>query len=214
MSNFPPISCCDPLSLPRAEANGSRISVTVPNGRRLTSGQWVAIPVQHPSIVVPLGQIDTGALRVAPSLTGDQTSAATLSKTSYPAGPIIFLSAPGIWYVYNPGTSVMAVVLDATGSFDDRWADGYALPAHTQVNPNGVATSLLAYNAFRRFALIQNNGSTPVRIRWDGTNPTTTTGIRIAPGAFIEFEGHQLTRNAIVGIEESGSVTLDIVEGV
>ena len=104
---------------------------------------------------------------------------------------LIILSPAGIvaqaaWTASPMGAGAFAAV-----SFDLR------LVARTSGVP-GVVVDL-----FTDAALVSQTGRpagppAALSFDYDGTNPTTTTGIRVAPGAFIEFEGHQLTRAAIV----------------
>ena len=209
---FPPYACCDPDSLRRADAP-SRISVVQPNPLTLAAGAWSDISIKHPAVIIPLTP-PTGQLYARPYDRGTSTTAATLQASAYVCGPVLRLSAPGVWRIWNAGTTaVNCLVLDATGTVEDSWGDGYTVAIHSQVAlAAAVATSVLAANAFRRYALIQNNGGGYARITWSGVNPTASTGIRLAPGAAYAFEGKQLVRSVIVGIEET-TTTIDVVEG-
>lgn len=210
---FPPYSAADPSVLQRADENGSR-KVVRPNPVSLKGSDWTAVPVLKPSFLVPLSP-PNGVLYARPFDRGDATSAATLQKTSYPGGPSLELSAPGVWYVYNTGSTVQATMLDATGAILEDVVKGYGAAAQTQVTLNGgVAATVLAANPFRRMAAIQNNGSVAVRLRWDGTDPTAAVGFRLIPNTTYIMCGDELSRNLIRGIEESGAPILDIVEGM
>lgn len=209
---FPPYSAADVDVLRKSDENGKR-KVMRPNPCSLTGSAWTPIPIYAPSFVVPRTPTN-GILYFRPFDRGDSTSAATLQATCYVGGPVLEISAPGIWWVWNSGTTCQAMILDATGAIVEGMTDGYTLAAHSQATlSTGTVTVLAAANAFRRMVTIQNNGSVAVRLRWDGTNPTTSTGFRLLPGAVLTMDGNELTRNAVTGIEESGSVVVDVVVG-
>lgn len=211
MTSFPPYSAADISVLRRADRSGQR-SVEKPNPVSIKGG-WNRIPVIAPSTLVFLAP-PQGSVYYRPFDMGDSTSQATLQATCFVAGPSIPLSAPGVWWVYNAGTSVNGLMIDATASIDKAWFDGYLKAAFTRVDMNtAAAQTVLAANAYRRMVAIQNNGTTPVRLRWDGTDPTTATGFRLLGGQTLVMDCCELTRNQIRGIEESGTPQLEVIEG-
>lgn len=69
-----------------------------------------------------------------------------------------------------------------------------------------VVTTLLAANASRRFAEIQNNdGAVYMRFTTDGTNPNTAAGMRLGPGQSWTSPAGFAPTGAINAIMESGA---------
>jgi hypothetical protein len=60
-------------------------------------------------------------------------------------------------------------------------------PTQTYPGPTGAQVNTVELPA--GFAVIQNNGSNPVRWRDDGTAPTTTVGMLLNPGAELDYNG-------------------------
>lgn len=78
-----------------------------------------------------------------------------------------------------------------------------------------TAGTILAANAARRYCLVQNNDATKyLRLRVDGTAPTTSTGIRIAPGGYWESSPGYAPNGAIKVIAETaGGIAVEALEG-
>lgn len=95
-----------------------------------------------------------------------------------------------------------------------------------QVAVSNAVVTILTPSQKMKVGTIQNNGATAVRISIDGgagytdarsgdtgTDPSTTTGIRIAAGkelAINTLYGDAGLHKPIVGISEGSSVTLDV----
>lgn len=78
---------------------------------------------------------------------------------------------------------------------------------------SGVTTLSVA-NAARRSIHVQNNdASIYLRLRVDGTDPTTSTGLRIPPGGSWESPPNYAPTGAVKVIAESGSVACEALEG-
>jgi hypothetical protein len=78
-----------------------------------------------------------------------------------------------------------------------------------------TATELFAANAARRYAFVQNNDGTKyLRLRVDGTAPTTSAGVRIPPGGYWESPAGFAPTGAIQVIAETaGGVAVEGLEG-
>ena len=203
-----------PCACPGTPRAGDPNSWQGPNPITFVANTWQELPHAHgPQTIVPLAPVN-GVLWISPGRRGDATSDATLAATAYPSW---YTVAPGVYYAYwKPvvEANLQAAIFPRSYSGAVQ-PPTYVRATHSQVTLNGgAAANVLAANALRQFALIQNNGSTSVRLTWGGTDPTTSTGIRLEAGSSIAFEGPQLHRALIRGIEESGAPVLDIVEGV
>ena len=89
--------------------------------------------------------------------------------------------------------------------------------ADTQKSVTNANQALLAANANRRYALIQNNSAAGqvLRVTLDGTNATVAKGKRIQSGQSLELQGYVAT-TAIYGFMETADATannVDITEG-
>lgn len=79
---------------------------------------------------------------------------------------------------------------------------------------SGAVTTLAAANAARRYVLVQNNDAAIyLRLRVDGTDPTTAAGLRIPPGGAWESPAGFAPTGAIKVIAESGTVATEGLEG-
>lgn len=79
---------------------------------------------------------------------------------------------------------------------------------------SAAVKTLAAANAGRRYLLVQNtDASNYVRLRLDGTNPTTATGIRIAPGGYWESPALFAPTGDVKVIAETGSAICEGLEG-
>jgi len=105
---------------------------------------------------------------------------------------------------YNRSQGSVAIT-NVNGAFTD-----------TQQSVTNANQVLLAANANRRYALIQNNDPAQVlRVTLDGTAATATKGKRIQPGQSLELQGYVAT-TAINGMMEAATATannVDITEG-
>lgn len=81
--------------------------------------------------------------------------------------------------------------------------------AYQQLGSAAIASAAgLTVPSGARFAMIQNNGTQAVRWRDDGTNPTSSTGQRIAAdGQYFVYDGNL---SAIKFIREADGAILDI----
>lgn len=79
---------------------------------------------------------------------------------------------------------------------------------------SGAVTTLAAANAARRYVLVQNNDAAIyLRLRVDGTDPTTAAGLRIPPGGAWESPAGFAPTGDIKVIAESGTVATEGLEG-
>jgi hypothetical protein len=88
--------------------------------------------------------------------------------------------------------------------------------ANTRASVTSASVStLLAAKPTRRYVFVQNNDSgVYLRLTCDGVDPTTTQGIRIAPGGYWESPAMWAPVGAIKAIAESGAgVAVEVMEG-
>lgn len=101
------------------------------------------------------------------------------------------------------------------GSSNPSFAKGatYNPLGHQQLAEPAASTALPTVPATATVALIQNNGTVAVRIRYDGatTAPTTTTGLRIPAGTTLTWDVGQANLVTTRVIREAAGVTLDIL---
>lgn len=206
----------------RADKSQGLKSTSKPNFYRgLSARVWSEVVISHPSVLVVQSTIDA-RVYYYPSEKFTTSSPLLTETYAFIGGKYAFLPYPGVWYVwYDSATSGATVdvltldIGDASAAQAYMATGGYAVAAFTQVTLNtAAAQTVLAANPARKYALIQNNGTGPARFRWDGTAPTTTAGIQLLPGASYPFEGPELYRGLIQGIEVSGTPVIDVVEGV
>lgn len=201
---------------------GAKNLVAKPNFMSgLAARVWHEIPVAHAAIAEIQSVLDA---RVYFYPSEKFTTSSPVLTATYEAvgGKYGFLPYPELWYVWYDSATASATfdlnVLDFPNGCAARaymQTGGYTVAAHSQVTLNtGAAQTVLAANAARKYALIQNNGTGPARFRWDGTAPTAAIGIQLLPGASYPFEGPELYRGLIKGIEVSGTPVIDVVEGV
>lgn len=127
------------------------------------------------------------------------------------------------------GAAVTSAAANADGSQDIGGADGvtratFANPVpvkaapYTSLGYQQIANATLASSTAltvpggATVALVQNNGSQPVRFRPDGatTPPTASTGQRIPAGQTLTFDAGNAGLTALRFIREADGVTLDI----
>lgn len=101
-----------------------------------------------------------------------------------------------------------------SGDMDINNTAGAYTNSRATVLSSGVAT-LLAASATRRYCLVQNNDSSvAIRLTMDGSNPTTSQGIRIPAGGYWESPAMFAPTGAIKAIAESGAgCAVEVVEG-
>lgn len=79
---------------------------------------------------------------------------------------------------------------------------------YQQIVEPATATALTV-PANTTYALVQNNGTQPVRYRLDGTDPTASVGMRLAAGGTLHIRGATALAAARF-IREAAGVTLDV----
>lgn len=99
----------------------------------------------------------------------------------------------------------------AAGSVDITNTSGAMVNSEATV---ATAATLMAADARRRYVFVQNNSAgSYLRVTLDGSTPTASHGIRIAPGDYWENPAIFAPVGEIKAIAESGSVAVDMVEG-
>ena len=85
---------------------------------------------------------------------------------------------------------------------------------HTADNTvdNVTFETVLAANANRKSALIQNNGTTAIRVTMSAADPTATLGIRVPAGQNLPIDGPNVVTAAVKAISESGSNAIGVTE--
>ena len=85
---------------------------------------------------------------------------------------------------------------------------------HTADNTvdNVTAETVLAANTSRKYAMIQNNGATAIRVTISGATPTATMGIRVPAASALVIDQPFVTTGDIKAISESGSNAVAVVE--
>ena len=96
-----------------------------------------------------------------------------------------------------PVDSVYSLAVDITRTPGGTLNNG----AETSVGTS--ATQIVTATAGRRKLIVQNNGSTPVRIGASGV--AATTGFRLVAGGSVVFDMPHCPTNAIYAISESGT---------
>jgi len=111
--------------------------------------------------------------------------------------------------VGNPMPVVGAVTTDGVTDAELRATPVPVIETSTSTLANGVQTAVgtaavqvLAANAARKFAIIQNVGNAAVRVGVAGV--TNTTGFRLAAGASVVFGMPNVLTGAIFAIREGG----------
>lgn len=92
------------------------------------------------------------------------------------------------------------VFVTATGSVSAAPRETGTLANGAETAVAAAAVSILAANANRRSALIQNTGAANIRVGITGV--TATTGIRLVPGGILELAMPYIVTNAIFAIRE------------
>ncbi len=85
------------------------------------------------------------------------------------------------------------------------------LPA--QIAVTGASTQLLAGNAARKYAHFINNSSAVVFIQF-GSAAVIGQGIKLNLGAMYSLSGFELWQGAVNAVSASGTVNIDIFEGI
>lgn len=77
---------------------------------------------------------------------------------------------------------------------------------YNQLDSAGLATAvaLTAPSGDANCVVLQVEGTQAIRYRTDGTNPTTTVGMRLEPGQSLEFNGN-LTKLRVIR-EAAGAI--------
>jgi len=203
------IACCDPAKLPKSN---------YPNCMDLAPGAWSTIDIQHPSLVILVG--DFGyyggtTLWAFPDRQPDSTSQCVY-RTQGSAS--LFLYAPGRWKVYsNSPQMVHALVLDTycDAAFQAYVRTGYAQPTHTAITlAAATSTLVLAANTARAYALFINNDANNDAYLSFGPAAAANMGILLKKGGgSYEMAGENLWRGPINGFSTSGAQIL-VTEGV
>lgn len=124
-------------------------------------------------------------------------------------GDVHFVSRLGnrVRYDAPPTGNVMVANLPA--------AEGAYSRGAIAAQDNVTASVLFAANAARRILAIQNNDNAKfLRVRVDGTAPTTTAGLRIAPNGYWEAPAGFAPSGAVQVIAETaGGIAVEAVEG-
>lgn len=119
-------------------------------------------------------------------------------------------------------TTDAVVATDAAGTLSAKLrglvklASDAGTPTTTADQTVGAASaSILAANANRKSAIIQNTGTANARVCIDGVTATASKGLKLVPGQFITLTAPHVPRSAITAIRESGSdTTVAVVEVV
>jgi len=82
-----------------------------------------------------------------------------------------------------------------------------------QVMVSDTSTQLLAANPSRAYASISNNSSQTIYIQY-GIDAVWQTGFRISPGAVWIVNSMELFTGEINAITSTGSINIDVIEGV
>jgi hypothetical protein len=102
------------------------------------------------------------------------------------------------------------LVVNADGSINTKentigtWANG------VQTAVNGTAVQIQASNANRKRLLIQNVGTTNIRIGVSGV--TATTGTRLTPGSVLILQTPNVETNAIFSIAETSIASIALTQ--
>ena len=75
------------------------------------------------------------------------------------------------------------------------------------------STQLLAANSDRLYAQINNNGAQPIWVQV-GAPAAVGRGTRVTPGSMLNFQDNELYLGEINAITVSGSIGIDVIEGV
>lgn len=99
-------------------------------------------------------------------------------------------------------------VVDVDGALltTDKITAGTATDT-TDVAVAGTAVQLLATNATRKSALIQNVGDAAMRVTTDGSTPTATHGKRLVAGAALSLTSPYCPTAAVSAIRETATST-------
>lgn len=190
---------------------GDGQDIEISNPDYIEAAKWKFFEVDRPALLVPLeaqpAPIFVSPRNMNPGAASPINGGLALSYGGY-------FPKAGKYWAYCASAVKVAVVKLPVIAVVKPLRDGCSLATSSQVTLGaGAASTVIAVNANRRFVTIQNNGSTYARIRMDGTDPTSSTGIRLAPGATADLRGDELVPSAIRGIAESGTPVLDILEG-
>jgi hypothetical protein len=203
------IACCDPAKLPKS---------AYPNCFDAPPGEWITIDVNHPSLVIQVG--DFGhyggtVLWAFPEKQPDSTSTCVY-RTQGSVG--LYLYAPGRWKVYTSSSAMVhLMVLDAycDAAFNAYVRTGYAQPTHTTITLAAATSTLaLAANTARSYALFENNDPNNDVYLSFGPAAAANAGILLkANGGSYEMAGSNLWRGPVNAFSTSGA-TLLVTEGV
>lgn len=124
---------------------------------------------------------------------------------------------PDLMNLSNGTQARQVQIVSAAGAVLDPTSSSSPPPvtyAHTVATANTGSTVMLAANASRKYALLQNDGSVPVYIKV-GAAAVASQGIRLDPGGSFEMSGFfgNLATGAINGITASGTAVVMATEG-
>lgn len=149
----------------------------------------------------------------------DQVDAGFFLKADVPFDEVRLTSAAAqtIDFLVGSGEAGAASAVSVSGSVpvsNFPANQGAYTNSRATVLASGVST-LLAANAARRIAQVQNNSAADyVRLTFDGVDPTAAQGVRIAPGGSWENPAGYAPTGAIKAIAESGAgCAVEVVEG-
>jgi len=92
------------------------------------------------------------------------------------------------------------------------WSNfGQGTPA--QIAVSNTSTALLAANPARVFGMIANNSSQPIYLQY-GIAAVWQTGWRLMPGGVFIINMNELFQGQINAVTQSGTVNIDVIEGV
>lgn len=162
------------------------------------------------TLVVLYDQFDNVAVRphfVNPApATGTVVSGRFGAAQPAPPGGSPYLVPIGASFVTDD-YALRVDVVNATGVYPTgTLANG----AETAVG--AVAVSILAANAARKTAIVQNTGGANIRVGVVGV--TATTGLRLTPGSYIIFEMPFVPTQALFAIREGGTDSIAFTQEI
>jgi hypothetical protein len=202
------VACCDPAKLPKS---------AYPNCMTAPVGSWITVDVNHPSLVIQVGDFghySGTSFWAFPELQPDSTSTCVYRVQGSGS---LYLYAPGRWKIYHNGSSAVTIsVLDAycDAAFQAYARTGYSRPTHTTITlAAATSTLVLAANVNRSYALFINDGANDAYLSL-GPAAVANSGILVVKsGGSYEMADGNLWRGPVNGISTGGSTIL-VTEGV
>jgi hypothetical protein len=111
----------------------------------------------------------------------------------------------------NSTSGALNVFVENPGG-NTGWSN-FAQSTPKQVAVTGASTQLLAANTNRLYARISNNSSQTIYLQY-GVSAIYQQGLRMSPGASFAITTIELFQGIINAITSSGSVNIDVIEGV